>query len=56
MKSLSILCVGGRGQPSLAGGGGEGVWNRKSRKIKKVDLLQYIPSTKYLILVDKKMC
>jgi hypothetical protein len=32
MKSLSILCVGGRGQPMLAGGNGGG-GSRKSRQL-----------------------
>ncbi len=34
MKSLSFLCVVGRGQPRLAGGSG-GVWSRKSQQLKK---------------------
>jgi hypothetical protein len=44
MKSLSIFCVGGRGQPMLAGGS-EGVWSQKIDIEKKVGLLQYVPST-----------
>ena len=52
MESLSILCVGGRGQPILAGGG-DGA--QKSANKKKVGLLWYISSTKYFKFVDKKM-
>jgi hypothetical protein len=57
MKSLSILCVGGRGQPKLAGrsgGMGGGCGAEKVLEIKKLGLLRYIPSTKYFILVNKK--
>jgi hypothetical protein len=40
LKSLSILCVGDRGQPILAYGA------KKFDIEKKVGLLRYIPSTK----------
>jgi hypothetical protein len=30
MKTLSILCIGGRGQPMLAGGSGGGMEPKKS--------------------------
>ncbi len=53
MKSLFILCVGGRGEPMLAAGVGGGMEPKKCDKL-KVGLLLYIPSTKYFLLVDKK--
>jgi hypothetical protein len=34
IRSLSVLCVIGRGQPMLDGGSG-GVWSYKSQQIKK---------------------
>jgi hypothetical protein len=35
MKSLSILCEGGRGQTMLAGMRREGLWSQKSQQRKK---------------------
>ena len=35
MKSLFVLCVGGRGEPMLAGRSGGGVWSQKSVTNKK---------------------
>jgi hypothetical protein len=49
MKSLSIPCVGGRGQPMLAGGNGGGGGEQKKSTINRT--LQCITSR--FIFVDK---